>query len=217
MLFYFPVDWPTTHTLDRLARQWAAAYTDFKEGLPVNIIRNSQALEVDFFERDLPVGRHVEALLQAATWGEAGEVTTTEHVLKLHALLFPCGGVLRESGAELLGMTYRPPAPHLIRPQLCQWQADVAYVVANRQSMVRLTDRLCALARLHLRFVRIHPFTDGNGRVARVLLNGHAKYFDPCWWVNLTRQHRASYLAALEQDNEKALAEVLRTALVWLS
>jgi len=54
---------------------------------------------------------------------------------------------------------------------------------------------------LHTKFVTIHPFTDGNGRIGRALLNfvlqqnGYPKLF-------LDLGHREKYLGAVEEENE---------------
>lgn len=56
---------------------------------------------------------------------------------------------------------------------------------------------LCA-AWLHHRFVHIHPFADGNGRVARALMNWHLIKADflP---IAITHDRRIPYLYALQQ------------------
>jgi len=62
---------------------------------------------------------------------------------------------------------------------------------------------------LHHRFIRIHPFEDGNGRVARaltllVLLRGH---YAP---LVVARTQRSVYLAALDSGNEGGLRDLVR-------
>ena len=50
---------------------------------------------------------------------------------------------------------------------------------------------------LHHRFTQIHPFQDGNGRVARVLAS--LIFLRACWFpLVVTRDDRAAYIAALE-------------------
>ncbi len=76
---------------------------------------------------------------------------------------------------------------------------------------------LVAAATLHYRIVRIHPFDDGNGRVARLLMNYHLmkKGFLP---VIIKSKDKTGYLAALAQadagDIEAFIAYAGRQ-LVW--
>lgn len=58
------------------------------------------------------------------------------------------------------------------------------------------TDYVCAAACIHQRLVDIHPFQNGNGRVARLLMNSVLLHFgDPPLWV--TSDWRADYSLAL--------------------
>jgi Fic family protein len=49
----------------------------------------------------------------------------------------------------------------------------------------------------HWMFVYIHPYPDGNGRIARFLMNALLAAGGYPWTV-IPLQHRATYLAALE-------------------
>lgn len=72
----------------------------------------------------------------------------------------------------------------------------------------RASHPIVKAAWLHHRFVQIHPFADGNGRVARALtllvLEKH--HYAP---LVVDRWHRADYLKALETANEGSLRELV--------
>ncbi len=51
---------------------------------------------------------------------------------------------------------------------------------------------------LHHRFTQIHPFQDGNGRVARALLTWHLAK-EHYWPIVVSRDDRARYIASLEE------------------
>jgi hypothetical protein len=62
---------------------------------------------------------------------------------------------------------------------------------------------------LHHRFVQIHPFADGNGRVARALtlLVIETYHYAP---LVVDRWHRDSYLRALDSANEGQIGDLIR-------
>ncbi|MGC1393711.1 MAG: Fic family protein [Coleofasciculaceae cyanobacterium] len=61
---------------------------------------------------------------------------------------------------------------------------------------------------LHHRFTQIHPFQDGNGRVARCL--GSLVFIQANWFpLVLTRDDRAVYIAALEEADQGDLSNLI--------
>ncbi len=61
---------------------------------------------------------------------------------------------------------------------------------------------------LHHRFTQIHPFQDGNGRVARCLAS--LVFIQAGWFpLVLTRDDRSDYIAALEQADHSDLAPLI--------
>ncbi|MGQ0797665.1 MAG: Fic family protein, partial [Methanobacteriota archaeon] len=59
-------------------------------------------------------------------------------------------------------------------------------------------------ALVHLKFVTVHPFADGNGRVARLLMNFvlHERGYP---MLNIPYEGRARYYAALERAQTKGV------------
>ena len=54
----------------------------------------------------------------------------------------------------------------------------------------------------HFQFVSIHPFSDGNGRTSRLIMNYILSVFDlPVFYVY--KSNRISYIQALEKSREK--------------
>ncbi|MGM3309561.1 Fic family protein [Anabaena sp. WFMT] len=61
---------------------------------------------------------------------------------------------------------------------------------------------------LHHRFTQIHPFQDGNGRVARCIAS--LVFIQAGWFpLVLTRDDRADYIAALEQADQGDLSKLI--------
>jgi Fic family protein len=62
---------------------------------------------------------------------------------------------------------------------------------------------------LHHRFTQIHPFQDGNGRVARCLAS--LVFIQSNWFpLVLTRDDRAVYIAALEESDQGNLSSLIK-------
>ena len=73
-------------------------------------------------------------------------------------------GVYRDQQVFLSGATHVPSAPYLIQEQIEQ-------MMSWYQSEAKSLHPIERGAMLHAIFVGIHPFIDGNGRTARLLLN----------------------------------------------
>jgi hypothetical protein len=110
----------------------------------------------------------------------------------------------RTSSVSLRGWRYIPPNPKKI-PDLIQGLERFA-----------ARDDLTSLARallLHLEFVTIHPFLDGNGRLGRLLMNyalisaGHP-------WVTVPSDERIPFFRSIERAQVEADA-VPFTRFVW--
>jgi hypothetical protein len=93
----------------------------------------------------------------------------------------------RTEPAYLRGHVYVPPSPEKL-PRLMRQYEDLVNGVAE-SPIVR-----AILA--HLEFVTVHPYADGNGRLARLLMNV-ALMGEGLPWVTIRNDDRAQYFAAL--------------------
>lgn len=67
----------------------------------------------------------------------------------------------------VVGADWEPTPPYRVLPDLTNWCLDLECqleVARNNHDMV------AAICRQHIKFERIHPFSDGNGRVGRALM-----------------------------------------------
>ncbi|MBS3162827.1 Fic family protein [Candidatus Woesearchaeota archaeon] len=66
-----------------------------------------------------------------------------------------------------------------------------------------------------IKFVSIHPFVDGNGRVSRLLMNFILKK-NSYPWINIYTKQRAEYLHAVRLGNEEDYKPILEFCIITL-
>jgi Fic family protein len=122
---------------------------------------------------------------------------TDQDVLDVHSQVLAdidsgSAGRFRTERVLIKGTRFIPPGSHKFAdlvPQMLE--------LANRPGVHPVVQA----AELHYNLVAIHPFTDGNGRTARLLMNYHLlRRGYPHTVIEVGR--RADYLAALEEANE---------------
>lgn len=108
---------------------------------------------------------------------------TQDDVKELHRRLFwwqttPPPGIYRTEQVWLRDKLYRFPAPDEIPDRMREWEEEV--------NALSLSPAGAAIA--HQGFVSIHPFFNGNGRVARLIMNTlllrggyHALFVTAAW------------------------------------
>lgn len=108
-------------------------------------------------------------------------------------------GAYREIDVAISGSNYRPPNPIKVGPEMQDLATWLAETTMTGDFAVVPT-----VAALHAWFAQIHPFVDGNGRTARLLMNlllMRAGY--PISVI--TREDRSRYIEALEESQASNL------------
>ncbi len=131
-------------------------------------------------------------------------------ILRLHESVFrgtlPDAGQWRRVNVWVRGAAFTPPRMEKVLTEL------EAYEREYRKRDVAGDDVFRLGAWMHFEFERIHPFTDGNGRVGRLLLNLH--FLNHNWPpVHVLPCHRGSYLHALNhaaKGNFSSLEHLLK-------
>ena len=113
---------------------------------------------------------HAEAIDYIRDFAKS-DVVISEHTIKeIHALVLH--GIDRENAGRyrtvpvrISGSAHTPPQPYLLAEQMQVFMSKFAEMEAQKVHPVLIA------AYLHEVLVRIHPFIDGNGRTARLLMN----------------------------------------------
>lgn len=122
-----------------------------------------------------PLNDHLEAINHAQAidyikdLAKATNTITERDILQIHALILQ--GIDRENAGRyrsvplmISGSKHTPPPPYVVPEKM---QEMIRFYDENRETLhpVELASEM------HERLVYIHPFADGNGRTARLLMN----------------------------------------------
>jgi hypothetical protein len=146
--------------------------------------------------------RHIHALAMTPVWHVAPHPQATDRERP---------GSFREHDIAAFPGGMQPPAWPEVAPLMRDWVTDAQALQHLEEGAVTQ-----ALAELHARFERIHPFLDGNGRAGRLVLNLLLVRlgFPP---AIIYKGDRSRYLAALrraDQGDAGPLGEFLARAVL---
>lgn len=118
------------------------------------------------------------------------------HYLVLKDIDNDNAGKYRKTAVEISGSDHKPPAPESVASEMAdfgKWLSGISSTNDNFGSL----DAVLYAAAAHTWFVYIHPFIDGNGRVARLIMNLMLmRYGYPI--AIITKEDRLRYYDALE-------------------
>ncbi len=121
-----------------------------------------------------PLKDHLEAIGHSEAFDllyklvERQEITEAD-ILDLHRLFYyridsESAGKYRERNVIITGTDFTPPAPASVPAAMSEFLGSLPSLRSSLHPVVYA-------AMLHLQLVSIHPFIDGNGRTARLLMN----------------------------------------------
>lgn len=130
-----------------------------------DIIFNNKSIPNKSIIEQLEVKNHQAALQYLFTYLENAKKINEELVLKLHSILMngirDDAGLYRRHGVRIVGSNV-PTANYLKISMLM----DVIMEDINKKQK----DNIAHASNIHARFEQIHPFSDGNGRIGRLIL-----------------------------------------------
>lgn len=144
---------------------------------------------------------HKKATMEMLKRLKEGEPLSKEYLSNINSIInenIMFGGSYRQDPAKFAGSTKVFPGPHEIEDFLDRFIAEY-----NRLSEEGFT--MDDVADLHIHFENIHPFTDGNGRTGRLLIDGLllSAHQVP---IIIPLDYRNDYIKMLETNNVKGLS-----------
>ena len=130
------------------------------------ILFDNAALSNKSLTEQLEAKNHQTALNYLFDYINKKEEINEDLILKLHSILMngvrPDAGVYRNHGVRITGVDL-PTANYMSIPKLMK---EVMVKIALKSE-----DIISVSSSVHSKFEQIHPFSDGNGRVGRLLMN----------------------------------------------
>ncbi|NMC60589.1 MAG: Fic family protein [Candidatus Methanofastidiosa archaeon] len=163
------------------------------------VIKKGITISGKSLEEHLEATNHKEAIEFVEKLVKKKEIISEIDVLNLHALILDKinpqnAGFYRHSNVFIKGSELKLPKWRDV-PVLMK---DVYEELNNRDKEIKA---ICSAVKIHYNTVRIHPFIDGNGRLARLLMNLRLLKagFPP---VIIRKGERRAYYSALEKADK---------------
>ena len=135
------------------------------ENETADIMFNNQALPNKSLIEQLEVKNHQVALQYLFNFLLKNKIINKELILKLHAILMngvrDDAGLFRNHGVRIIGSNI-PTANYL---KLSELMDDLVVDINQKNN-----DIIYLVSIIHGRFEQIHPFSDGNGRIGRLIM-----------------------------------------------
>jgi Fic family protein len=191
------------HTLASLRDQLALEWTYHSNAIEGNTLtlRETQVVLEGITVGGKSLTEHLEAInhrqaihrVESLVTGPAA--LSEQTILDLHALVLKGiddtqAGRYRQQNVVITGASTRP--PHFLRVR-----EELLALLDRRQTDMKAMHPIAREAAMHARFEQIHPFTDGNGRTGRLILN--LELMKQGWPpAIIRREDRHDYYAALD-------------------
>ena len=167
----------TKHALEQLKEYYRIGLTYTSNAIEGNSLTETETkivIEDGITIGGKPLKDHYEAMGHSEAFSflydlAKNKTITEADILKLHHLFYyrideNDAGKYRKVNVLITGSNFRPPA-HSKVPALMKKFTDNIPAMQKKYHPVEFS------ARIHKEFVTIHPFVDGNGRAARLLMN----------------------------------------------
>ncbi len=110
------------------------------------------------------------------------------------------GGQFKVIANAIIGADFTPTPPYMVPEELKKWVDDLSWRRENSAD----DGKIFSIMDQHLRFERIHPFADGNGRTGRALIIWSCLH-EGLIPIIIEKEQRKAYINALNRSDAKGL------------
>lgn len=137
------------------------------------MVYNNQELNLYYNDREFnEIVNHFDAMELMLCYVDQKEVLSNRVIKDMHFEL--CKNILHDAGSfkshdnYIQNTNVQTLSPHLVESMMYQWCENINYRLSiNESDEMKLREIIEA----HVEFEQYHPFSDGNGRIGRILIN----------------------------------------------
>ena len=138
---------------------------------------------------------------------EADRKITTELIKKYNKdimeNLHDLNGKFKTTQNLILGAEFEPTKPYLVPFEIEDWCNNLSYRLDNAKTN---EEKVEIIMDQHIKFEKIHPFNDGNGRTGRLLII-HSCLKEDLEPIIIPKEEKGKYINLLASENLKELTK----------
>ena len=138
---------------------------------------------------------------------EADRKITTELIKKYNKdimeNLHDLNGKFKTTQNLILGVEFEPTKPYLVPFEIEDWCNNLSYRLDNAKTN---EEKVEIIMDQHIKFEKIHPFNDGNGRTGRLLII-HSCLKENLEPIIIPKEEKGKYINLLASENLKELTK----------
>ena len=138
---------------------------------------------------------------------EADRKITTELIKKYNKdimeNLHDLNGKFKTTQNLILGVEFEPTKPYLVPFEIEDWCNNLSYRLENAKTN---EEKVEIIMDQHIKFEKIHPFNDGNGRTGRLLII-HSCLKEDLEPIIIPKEEKGKYINLLASENLKELTK----------
>ena len=138
---------------------------------------------------------------------EADRKITTELIKKYNKYimenLHDLNGKFKTTQNLILGAEFEPTKPYLVPFEIEDWCNNLNYRLDNAKTN---EEKVEIIMDQHIKFEKIHPFNDGNGRTGRLLII-HSCLKEDLEPIIIPKEEKGKYINLLASENLKELTK----------
>ena len=138
---------------------------------------------------------------------EADRKITTELIKKYNKYimenLHDLNGKFKTTQNLILGAEFEPTKPYLVPFEIEDWCNNLSYRLENAKTN---EEKVEIIMNQHIKFEKIHPFNDGNGRTGRLLII-HSCLKEDLEPIIIPKEEKGKYINLLACENLKELTK----------